>query len=106
MIKHCSFKVGYAPTMNCHTSQVACRIEKIESRVDQKTGKVVEKEPKSLKMSDSAYVWIIPTNRIVVEEFSKCSPLGRFILRDNNGVVAIGVVKEVLRHKFKIKIKN
>ena len=57
-------------------------------------------------MSDSANVWIVPTNRIVVDEFSKCPPLGRFILRDNNGVVAIGVVKEVLRHKFRIKNKD
>ena len=63
---------------------------------------MLEEEPKSLKTSDSALVWIVPTNRIVVEEFSKCSPLGRFILRDSNGVVAIGIVKEVIRHKFEI----
>ena len=102
VVKHCKFKVGYAPTLNCHTRQVACVIEKIVSKVDKKTGEVLEEEPKSLKTSDSALVWIIPTNRILVEEFSKCAPLGRFILRDNHGVTAIGIVKEVIRHKFEI----
>ena len=40
---------------------------------------------------------LIPQKPMVVEEFSKDPPLGRFAVRDMKQTVAVGVIKEVTR---------
>jgi elongation factor 1-alpha len=86
---------GYSPVMDCGTAHVACRFEKIISRIDRRTGQELEKEPKVLKAGDSAMVTLVPTKPLVVETFAEYPPLGRFAVRDMKNTVAVGVIKQV-----------
>jgi elongation factor 1-alpha len=86
---------GYTPVLDCHTSHIACKFEEILSKIDRRTGKVMEEAPQCIKTGDSALVRIKPTKPMCVEEFSQYPPLGRFAVRDMKQTVAVGVIKEV-----------
>merc|ERR1719266_2124920 len=51
---------GYAPVLDCHTAHIACKFDKIRSKIDKRTGKVMEEEPKAVKSGDAAMVELIP----------------------------------------------
>ena len=89
--------VGYRPILFCHSNITACKISAIYDRVDKKTGKIIEKEPKYIKNGDSALVRFIPTKPLCVETYKEFPPLGRFIIRDANAIVAIGIIKEITK---------
>merc|ERR1711959_673518 len=86
---------GYAPVLDCHTAHIACKFAKIRSKIDKRTGKVMEEEPNHVKSGDAAMVELIPQKPMVVEVFSAYPPLGRFAVRDMKQTVAVGVIKEV-----------
>merc|ERR1711935_599688 len=88
---------GYAPVLDCHTAHIACKFDLIESKIDRRTGKVTEAEPKFIKSGDAALVRMVPQKPMVVEAFNKYPPLGRFAVRDMKQTVAVGVIKEVER---------
>lgn len=88
---------GYTPVIDIHTTHLACKFDKILSKVERYTGKVIEENPKSLKCGESGIVRLIPTKPVVVEVFGNYGPLGRFAIRDNKTTVAVGVVKEVTK---------
>ena len=88
---------GYAPVLDCHTSHIACKFATIECKIDRRTGKSIEEEPKFIKSGDAAMVRMIPQKPMCVEVFSQYPPLGRFAVRDMKQTVAVGVIKEVLR---------
>merc|ERR1719195_1702420 len=88
---------GYTPVLDCHTAHIACRFDKIRSKVDKRTGAVTEDEPQFIKSQDAAMVEIKPTKPMVVETFSTYAPLGRFAVRDSKQTVAVGVIKEITR---------
>ena len=89
--------VGYTPVLDCHTSHIACKFAELQSKVDRRTGKELEKDPKSIKSGDCAMVRLTPTKPMVVESFQEYPPLGRFAVRDMRQTVAVGVVKEVVK---------
>merc|ERR1712087_948802 len=86
---------GYAPVLDCHTPHIACKFAKIRSKIDKRTGKVLEEEPNHVKSGDAAMVELIPQKPMVVEVFAAYPPLGRFAVRDMKQTVAVGVIKEV-----------
>jgi len=86
---------GYTPVLDCHTAHIACKFAEILTKVDRRTGKELEKEPKAIKSGDAAMVKLIPTKPMCVETFSEYPPLGRFAVRDMRQTVAVGVIKEV-----------
>jgi elongation factor 1-alpha len=86
---------GYAPVLDCHTSHIACKFAEIESKIDRRTGKELEKEPKFVKTGDSAIVKMVPQKPMCVETFTEYPPLGRFAVRDMRQTVAVGVIKAV-----------
>jgi len=86
---------GYAPVLDCHTAHIACKFAKIRSKIDKRTGKVLEEEPNHVKSGDAAMVELIPQKPMVVEVFAAYPPLGRFAVRDMKQTVAVGVIKEV-----------
>merc|ERR1712151_1186371 len=91
---------GYAPVLDCHTAHIACKFADIKTKVDKRTGKVLEEEPNHVKSGDAAMVELIPQKPMVVEVFSSYAPLGRFAVRDMKQTVAVGVIKETTRKEL------
>eukprot|EP00796_Vickermania_ingenoplastis_P009887 gene9883-biopygen7036 len=65
---------GYAPVLDCHTSHIACRFAEIESKIDRRSGKELEKNPKSVKSGDAAMVKMVPQKPMCVEVFNDYAP--------------------------------
>jgi len=96
--------VGYTPIIDCHTTHVPCKFSELITKLDRRTGKEIEKQPKSLKSGDAAMVRLIPLKPMCVESFAEYPPLGRFVVRDWNQTVAVGVIHEVTKKIQDIKI--
>jgi elongation factor 1-alpha len=94
---------GYAPVLDCHTSHIACKFQKLRSKVDKRTGKVMEEDPQHVKSGDAAMIELVPQKAMVVESFAEYPPLGRFAVRDMRQTVAVGVIKEVTKKEMKGK---
>jgi len=88
---------GYTPVLDCHTCHIACKFQKLRSKVDKRTGAVTEDAPQCIKSQDAALVELVPMKPMVVESFSTYAPLGRFAVRDMRQTVAVGVIKEITR---------
>jgi len=88
---------GYTPVLDCHTSHIACKFNKLLQTLDKRTGKKKEDDPKSIKTGDAAIVELVPSKPMCVEAFSEYPPLGRFAVRDMRKTVAVGVIKSVMR---------
>jgi len=88
-------QAGYCPVLDCHTSHIACKFEKLLSKIDRRTGKESEAEPKEIKNQEAAIVQLVPQKQMVVETFNEYPPLGRFAVRDMKQTVAVGVIKQV-----------
>jgi len=86
---------GYTPVLDCHTSHIACKFAELKEKVDRRSGKKVEDNPKSLKSGDAGIVELIPSKPMCVEAFTDYAPLGRFAVRDMRQTVAVGVIKSV-----------
>jgi len=84
---------GYTPVLDCHTSHIACKFAEIQSKIDRRTGKSMEEEPKFIKTGDSALILLKPSKPMCVETFTEYPPLGRFAVRDMKQTVAVGVIK-------------
>ena len=92
-----SIKAGYCPVIDCHTSHIACKFEKLLTKMDRRSGQVVEEEPKEIKKGECAIVKMVPQKELVCEQYSNYPPLGRFAVRDMKVTVAVGVIKEIKR---------
>ncbi|KAL6956559.1 Elongation factor 1-alpha [Sarracenia purpurea var. burkii] len=86
---------GYAPVLNCHTSHIAVKFAELLTKIDRRSGKQLEKEPKFLKNGDVGLVKMIPSKPMVVETFAEYPPLGHFAIRDMRQTVVVGVIKNV-----------
>merc|ERR1712168_1345561 len=86
---------GYAPVLDCHTAHIACKFSELKEKIDRRSGKKPEDNPKFVKSGDAAIVLMTPSKPICVEAFSDYPPLGRFAVRDMKQTVAVGVIKSV-----------
>merc|ERR1712129_232812 len=87
---------GYSPVLDCHTAHVACKFKDIQEKMDRRSGKVLEADPKFIKTGDACIVELAPTKPLCVESFVDFPPLGRFAVRDMRQTVAVGVIKSTI----------
>jgi len=97
---------GYTPVVDCHTSHIACKFEKLLQKMDKRTNKPIEGEVKELKSGESGLVEMVPSKPMVVEAFADYAPLGRFAVRDMRQTVAVGVIKKVTKGELKKEDKK
>merc|ERR1712017_7385 len=95
---------GYAPVLDCHTAHIACKFSELLEKVDRRSGKKVEDNPKFVKNGDAAIVLMFPSKPMCVETFSQYPPLGRFAVRDMRQTVAVGVIKKTTRKEVSGKV--
>merc|ERR1711981_811974 len=74
------------------------------SKIDRRSGKVIEETPKFVKSGDAAMVDMIPQKPMCVETFATYAPLGRFAVRDMRQTVAVGVIKGVEKKVVESKV--
>lgn len=86
---------GYSPVLDCHTAHIACKFDELLEKIDRRSGKKLEDNPKFVKSGDAAIVKMVPTKPMCVEAFTEYPPLGRFAVRDMRQTVAVGVIKSV-----------
>ena len=87
-------KAGYTPILDLHTLHMACKFVEIISKIDKKTGDVIEEKPEMLKNGDVGMVKIKASKPICIETFKEFQPLGRFAIRDTR-TVGVGRVIEI-----------
>ena len=75
---------------------MACRIEKIEKKLDPATGQVLQENPDFIKNGDAAIVRIIPTKPLVIERQKEIPHMSRFAIRDAGSTVAAGMCIDVV----------
>merc|ERR1712227_715791 len=86
---------GYSPVLDCHTAHIACKFDPLLEKIDRRTGKKMEDNPKFVKSGDASIVKMVPSKPMCVEAFTDYPPLGRFAVRDMRQTVAVGVIKSV-----------
>jgi len=95
---------GYCPVLDCHTAHIACKFAELNEKIDRRSGKKLEDDPKMVKSGDAAIATLIPSKPMCVEGFSEYPPLGRFAVRDMRQTVAVGVIKSVVKKEADAKL--
>jgi elongation factor 1-alpha len=86
---------GYTPVLHIHTAQMAVRFDQLVSKIDPRSGQVVEENPSYLRTGDAAIVRFVPLQPVSIEVYTDFPQLGRFALRDMGTTIGAGVVLEV-----------
>ncbi len=87
---------GYTPVVHAHTAQVAARFVELIKKLDQKTGAVIEDNPKFLKKNEAAIVKLQPIKKLCIEKYEDFPELGRFAVRDMGRTACVGIVKDLV----------
>ena len=70
-------------------------------KVDRRTGKSTEDNPKFIKSGDAAIVVLQPFKPMCIEAFNSFPPLGRFAVRDMRQTIAVYVIKTLVGKQTK-----
>lgn len=97
---------GYTPVIDVHTAHIACRFNVPKQKIDRRSGKVIEENPKMLKKGDAGIIEMVPSKPLCVENFKEFAPLGRFAVRDMRQTVAVGIIKSVVKGDGDVKVSK
>merc|ERR1719494_612656 len=62
---------GYSPVLDCHTAHIACKFQEIQQKIDRRSGKVLEENPKMVRFTvDTLLCWIV-TQLTLLASFKK-----------------------------------
>ena len=61
---------GYSPVLDCHTAHIACKFAELKEKIDRRSGKKLEDNPKMLKSGDASIIQLKPSKPLCVETFS------------------------------------
>jgi len=86
---------GYTPVLHVHTAQIAVKFAELVSKIDPRSGQVVEDHPSYLRTGDAAVIKFEPLHPLSVEVYSDFPQLGRFALRDMGATIGAGVILEI-----------
>jgi len=99
-------RAGYTPVLDCHTAHIACKFKELITKLDKRSGQVLEQNPKFVKSGEACIAVLAPSKPMVVESYSTYAPLGRFAVRDMRQTVAVGVIKSVTKKDLSKKGKK
>lgn len=91
---------GYTPVFHVHTAQIACKIEKIEKKLDPATGEVLAENPDFIKNGDAAIIKVKPTKPLVIEKQKDIPHMSRFAIRDAGTTVAAGMCIDLVKKEI------
>merc|ERR1712124_77264 len=60
---------GYTPVLDCHTAHIACRFNELVEKIDRRSGKTLEANPKAIKTGDACIAKLVPQKPMCVESF-------------------------------------
>ncbi len=89
--------VGYTPVFHINTAQVSCKIKKINSKIDPKTGAVLAKNPDFLKNGEAGEIVVEPTKPTCIEKQTDIPHLSKFAIRDMGRTVAAGMCVDLVK---------
>jgi elongation factor 1 alpha-like protein len=84
--------------LHMHSTSSPCRVSKLLSLLDTRTGKVTKSAPtvRMLLQDQAAEVEIQIENPICVEVLPCSTSLGRFVLRMNGRMIALGTITSII----------
>merc|ERR1712077_48061 len=56
---------GYTPVLDCHTAHIACKFAELKEKIDRRSGKKLEDNPKMVKSGDAAIAVLTPSKPMV-----------------------------------------
>uniref|UniRef100_A0ABJ3HNU7 Elongation factor 1-alpha n=1 Tax=Mus musculus TaxID=10090 RepID=A0ABJ3HNU7_MOUSE len=68
---------GYSPVIDCHTAHIACKFAELKEKIDRRSGKKLEDNPKSLKSGDAAIVEMVPGKPMPLRRARHAADCGR-----------------------------
>lgn len=86
---------GYTPVLHIHTAQMAVRFDQLISKIDPRSGQVVEQNPSYLRTGEAAIVRFVPLQPVSMEVYTDFPQMGRFALRDMGATIGAGIVLDV-----------
>ena len=90
--------------LHMHSVSVQCRLSRLRSIIDKKTGEVSQAKPRMLPAKCTAIVDIRLERPLCMELFSENKQFGRFMLRTGSKTIAAGIVTSVLKSGLKKRI--
>jgi len=95
VLRKTAIKKGDIQAFRCGTANVPCEITEIVSKVDPKSGTIINEHPALLEDGEAGRIRVVPTEPMVVEKQSEIPQLGRFVVRDNGTTIAAGIILSV-----------
>lgn len=88
-------KVGFNPFVYVTTASFSAKVVKLISKMDARTGQVLEENPAQGQPGDIVMVQMETENPVALDGFAQCPPMGRLILQANGTIMALGIVKAI-----------